>query len=404
MSDPAVRRLMWFFAVVYVVEGIGQAKVGVVWQPLTHFLKESQGWTPVEVSAGLAVLDVPWMLKPLYGILSDFVPLFGYRRRSYLLFADIAAIAGFAWVAQEVSPPWLIAALVVTSVAMAIASTLCGALLVENGQRHRVSAAFVNQQWLWFNVSLVAATLLGGLLIEWLPPAGALHAAAWIAAFAPVVALLCLPLVQETRIGAGPQAKARLAALLAALRSRTLWIIAGFLFCYYFSPGLGTALYYHMTDRLGFSQGLIGALASCNAAGWIAGGLLYRPLLSRLDTAPLLRLSILFGAASTLAYLGLSDPVSAVAIYFVAGLAGMVANVATLTLAAEHCPAGSEGFAFAALMSVINLATPVSDMIGSVLYEHVFTGRLAPLIVVSALVTALVLLLLPLLPVRTPAR
>ena len=36
---------MLFFAVVYTVEGIGQAKVGVVWQPLTHYLKETQDWT-----------------------------------------------------------------------------------------------------------------------------------------------------------------------------------------------------------------------------------------------------------------------------------------------------------------------------------------------------------------------
>ncbi|HEY8288182.1 MAG TPA: MFS transporter [Acetobacteraceae bacterium] len=404
MRDPAIRRLMWFFAVVYVVEGIGQAKVGIVWQPLTHFLKQTQGWDPVQVSAWLAVLDLPWILKPLYGIVSDLVPLFGYRRRSYLLVANVAAIAGYAWVARTEAPSVLIAALVLTSVAMAAASTLCGALLVENGQRHRASAAFVNQQWLWFNVALMAASLLGGMLIEWLPSAGALHAAAWIAAVAPVAALACLPLVHERRARIDVPARQRLAALMAAFRSPTLWVIAGFLFCYYFSPGFGTPLYFHMTDRLGFSQGLIGALSSVNAAGWIAGGLLYRPLMSRLETGPLLRISILLGSASTLAYLGMVDPVSAVVIYFAAGVAGMVANIATLALAAEHCPEGAEGFAFAALMSVINLATPVSDMLGSVLYEHVFAERLAPLIVVSAAVTALVLLLLPLLPARADRR
>ena len=37
-------RLMLFFAIVYTVEGFCQAKVGIVWQPLTHYLKETQGW------------------------------------------------------------------------------------------------------------------------------------------------------------------------------------------------------------------------------------------------------------------------------------------------------------------------------------------------------------------------
>ena len=88
------------------------------------------------------------------------------------------------------------------------------------------------------------------------------------------------------------------------------------------------------------------------------------------------------------------DPASAVLVYFAAGVAGMIANNATLTLAAEHCPSGAEGFAFAGLMSVINLATPLSDTIGSFLYERVFHETLTPLILVSAAFTAFVLLLM----------
>ena len=97
-------RLMLFFAIVYTVEGFCQAKVGVIWQPLTHYLKESQGWDPVQIAASLAVLDVPWVVKPLYGIVSDFLPLFGYRRRSYLLLANAGAVAAFLWATQALAP------------------------------------------------------------------------------------------------------------------------------------------------------------------------------------------------------------------------------------------------------------------------------------------------------------
>jgi hypothetical protein len=397
--DPAARGLMWFFAIVYTVEGIGQAKAGVVWQPLTHFLKQSLGWGPLQVSASLAVLDVPWVIKPLYGLVSDFVPLWGSRRRSWLLGANLAAVAAFAWVGGVTEPAAIVPALTVTAVAMAISSTLCGALLVENGQRLGASGRFINQQWLWFNIALMGASLLGGWLIEWLSAAGALHAAAWCAAAAPVATLASLWLVSEQRARidwAG--LRQRWGALLTALRSRTLWLIAAFLFLYYFSPGFGTPLYYAMTDHLRFSQGFIGLLSSVNAAGWIAGGILYHRSFARLSTLRLLRVSIWFGTAATLAYLLLFNPVTAIAIYFVSGLAAMVANLATLTLAADHCPPGAEGFAFAALMSVINLATPTADMIGSALYEHVFAGHLAPLIVLSAAATAAVLLFVRFLP------
>ena len=394
-----ISRLMLFFAIVYTVEGIGQAKVGVLWQPLTHYLKESQNWTPVQIATYLAVLDLPWIVKPLYGMLSDFLPLFGYRRRSYLLAANIGAVAAFLWTTQVLAPASIVFALLLTAIAMAASSTVCGALLVENGQKHNASGAFINQQWLWFNVAVMAASLLGGQLIEYLSPEGALHAAAAIAAVAPLAIVAgCLRLVDEdpARIDLVEFRRA-LRGFLDTFRSRTLWLIAAFLFCYYFSPGFGTPLYFHMTDHLRFSQGTIGLLSSVSAGGWVAGGLLYRYMLRGMATRALLNLSILCGTLATLVFLGLVDEASAIAVYFLSGVAGMIANIATLTLAADHCPRRSEGFAFAALMSVINLATPLSDTIGAFLYQHAFSGRLAPLIVASAAFTAFVFALVPLL-------
>ena len=402
--SPAISRLMWFFAIVYAVEGVAQAKVGILWQPLTHFLKQTQGWGPTEISASLAVVDLPWVIKPLYGLTSDFLPLFGSRRRAWLILANLAGAAAFVGVAMTGSPAGIVPALVLTAIAMAISSTLCGALLVENGQRTGHSSAFVNQQWLFFNIALIAASLAGGQLAQHLDAPAALHAAAWIAAAAPLAVLPVLSLIQEAPAPLDLAAlRQRFRALLQALRSRLLWLIAGYLFCYYFSPGFGTPLYFHMTDKLGFSQGFVGLLASVNAAGWIAGGLLYRWTLSRLDTGTMLRVSIACGVVTTLAYLGLNGPISSVSIYFAAGIANMLATIATLTLAAEACPEGAEGFGFAALMSAINLATPLADTAGSALYEHVFANRLAPLIVVSAAFTALAWPLLRFMP-RPPSR
>ncbi len=397
--SPAIPRLMWFFAIVYAVEGIAQAKAGIVWQPLAHFLKETQGWGPTEISASLAVVDIPWVIKPLYGLISDFLPLFGSRRRAWLIVANLAGVAAFAGVALTGSPAGIVPALVLTALAMAVSSTLCGALLVENGQRTGHSSAFVNQQWLFFNIALIAASLAGGQLAEHLDASAALHTAAWIAAAAPLAVLPVLSLIQEAPSTIDIAAlRRRFGALMQALRSRVLWLIAGYLFCYYFSPGFGTPLYFHMTDKLGFSQGFVGLLSSVNAAGWIAGGLVYRWALARLDTPIMLRISIAAGVVTTLAYLGLHGSVSAISIYFVAGIANMLATIATLTLAAEVCPEGAEGFGFAALMSVINIATPLSDTAGSALYEHAFANNLTPLIMVSAAFTALAWPLLRFMP------
>src|SRR5665213_1851837 len=44
-----ISRLMLFFAIVYAVEGIGQARVGIIFLPLNNYLKVT-GWTPAQVT------------------------------------------------------------------------------------------------------------------------------------------------------------------------------------------------------------------------------------------------------------------------------------------------------------------------------------------------------------------
>jgi MFS family permease len=389
---------MVFFALVYVVEGIGQTG-GLIAQPLNYFLKQTYEWTPVQVTAYLTVLNLPWIIKPVYGIVSDFLPLFGYRRKTYLVVANAAAAGAYCWVTQITAPDELIFVLLLTAYGMAISSTVCGAVLVENGQKFGASDAFVNQQWLWFNIAAMASAFIGGELVGRLPPGTALHAAAGIIAVAPLAAVFAAWfLIREpaARINF-PEMKKTFASLLAALAMRELWVIALFLFVYYLNPGLGTPLYYHMTDELKFSQQYIGILGSINSAGWIAGALLYRRFLKGITAKALLNSSIVLGTLATAAFLLLwSEPLAA-AINFFSGVAGMIAFVATLTLAADYCPQRSEGFAFAALMSVTNFAAALSENIGSVLYEHLFHRHLDPLILVSAAFTALAFAFVPLL-------
>jgi MFS family permease len=363
------------------------------------------------VTASLAVLTLPWVIKPLYGMVSDFVPIFGSRRKAYLVIANAVAAAAYAGAARIAAPGMLILLLLASAYAMAISSTLSGAVLVENGQRLGRSDAFVNQQWLWFNIAAMVSALLGGELIQRLSPQGALHAAAAIVAVAPFAAIFgAVFLVEETPSHLDlAELRKTFRGLISTFSLREFWIIGMFLFLYYLNPGFGLPLYYYMTDTLKFPQDYIGILGAINSAGWIAGAVLYKKLRGMTTSKGLLNLSILLGTATTAAFLLLAGKTSAAIINFASGAAGMVAFVATLSLAADYCPKRAEGFAFALLMSILNMSSALSSTMGAFLYEHAFHNRLAPLIVVSAASTAVILLLVPLLrlgdkPVGAPAR
>jgi predicted MFS family arabinose efflux permease len=399
---PADKRardnLLLFFALVYVVEGLGQI-VGLISQPLNYYLKEVQGWTPVQVTAFITIFNLPWIIKPVYGLISDFVPLFGYRRKSYLIIANVAAIGGYFWITRLTAPSDLAIALMLTAYAMAISSTLCGGVLVENGQRLNESGTFVNQQWLWFNIAAMAAAVIGGELVQHVAPTSALHIAAAIVAVAPFAVIIgTVLLIPEQKTSINVQGmKDTLHGLVSTFRRRELWVVAAFIFLYYFSPGLSTPLYYHMTDALKFSQAYIGVLGSISSAGWVVGALLYRRFFGDLVLRRLLYLSIALGTVTTAAFLLLSNEIAAAVIYFCSGFSAMLATVATVTLAADFCPPRAEGFSFAVLMSIINLANTLADNVGSFLYSHLFHNTLPPLVLISAAFTAFAFVLVPLL-------
>jgi MFS family permease len=391
----SMTHLLWFFALVYVAEGSG----ALLSQPLNYYLKQVHGWTPVQISAYVTILNLPWMIKPIYGLVSDLVPLFGYRRKSRLLLANAAAIAGFLLVTRLSVPHQLVFALLLTTFATAVSSAVSGGVLVENGHRLHESGTFVNQQWLWYTISAMTVAILGGELVERFEPTTALHSAAAIGACAPVLVIFgTVFLITEKKAPMNIQGmKQTLKELSDAFQGRRLWIIAAFIFLYYFSPGLSTPLYFVMTDDLKFSQAYIGFLGVFAGAGWILGAWLYRPHFKKLTLKKMLNLSIAIGTVTGLAFLFLRNELAAAIISFCSGFAGMLTTVATLTLAADYSPHRAEGFTFAVLTSIINLATVFSDNLGSYLFTHVFHSKLAPLVVLSAGFTAFAFVLVPLL-------
>jgi MFS family permease len=389
--------------VVYLTEGICQSD-GLISQPLNFYLKQVHGWSAVQITAFLTVFNFPWFLKPLYGIWSDFIPVFGYRRKSYLLVANSGAAAAYLGIMATGAPDTLLVLLLVAIYGMAIVSTLSGALLVENGQRLYASSRFVNQQWLWFNVAAIATSIAGGALVQWLTPLDALHAAALMAGITPLAVIAAtITLIEEEKTAISSAGmKISVASLVAAIRTRRLWLLGAFLFFFYFSPGIDTPLYFFMTDRLKFSQGLIGILNSVAALGGIAAALFYAACLRELSTRMMLYLSIAAGVFATLSFVLMTGPMTAAIAQFCYGGASMWTLVASLGLAADCCPKRSEGFGFAALLAVTNISGAIADNIGSWLYQHVFAGEIAPLIGIAAAFTAINFALVPLL--RLPRR
>jgi len=392
------RRLAVLFVVVYFAQGM----YALPDQTITITFKD-RGLQPDQVAYFFLLGSIPWFVKPAYGLISDFVPLFGRRRKSYLLLAaGLACLMGVFGGLSAEHPYWRLAAIYTAmGFGLAFADVLADALMVENGKAHGLTGAFQAVQWAAVTIASIAVGLLGGHFAEHRD----LHACFIVAASFPLLTLLMTAyFVREPRTQLDRGAfRDTWTALRAGLGERPVWLVAGFIFLYAFSPSFGPAFLFYQTDALGFSQRFIGGLNALSSVASVIGALTYAPLSRRVPLRSLINLTIGVSVATTLAYLFYRGTVSAVLIHALAGWAGMLSLLAFLDLAAKACPSRVEATFFALLMSINNLGAQASQNVGAHLYTVLGQGPAAytQLVLIAAGATAAVWLLVPLVPIET---
>ena len=371
--------------------------------PLQFLMKDRLHLGATAVSGFFALTGLAWYFKPLAGMLSDSVPLWGTRRRNYLLASSLAA-AGLwgllALVPHRYGPIlWTMGAINATCV---VGSSVAGGLLVEAGQRSGMTGRLsVLRQMILGGCALIAGPI-GGFLAARAFGWTCLTGAMLFLLLVPVVALL-LPEPREARSRAA-EVGANLKAQVRAMRqSRALWIAAAFIFLDQVSPGFGTPLFYFQTNTLKFSSQFIGNLGLIAGIGGGAGVLLYGAVCGRIALRTLLVVSIPSSALGSLLFLGYHSHGAALVIEPMNLFLSAAVQIALMDLAARATPRGSEALCYSLLMSAFNLASAVSDLFGSWLYDKQHLP-LSDLIWISAITSALPLLALPLIPRALLAR
>ncbi|MBD2025309.1 folate/biopterin family MFS transporter, partial [Leptolyngbya sp. FACHB-711] len=150
---------------VYFVQGIlGLARLAV-----SFFLKDDLGMSPAQVSALLGVAALPWMIKPLFGFVSDGLPLFGYRRRPYLILSGLLGTTAWVALATIVHDVWsATAAIALGSLSVAFSDVIVDSLVVERARTESVQDAGSLQSLTWGTAALggFLTAYLSGILLE----------------------------------------------------------------------------------------------------------------------------------------------------------------------------------------------------------------------------------------------
>ncbi len=362
---------------VYFVQGIlGLARLAV-----SFFLKDDLGMGPAEVSALMGVASIPWMVKPFFGLLSDGLPIFGYRRRPYLILSGLLGVGSWVAMATGVhSAAAATAAIALGSLSVAMSDVIVDSLVVERARGESVSAAGSLQSLCW------GASAIGGLMTAYF--SGALlqqfdvKTVFLITATFPLIVSAVAWLISEERSegrSEWAEVKAQVGLLKAAVSQKSIWLPTAFLFIWQAMPSGESAFFYFNTNELGFEPEFLGRVRLVTSFAAIVGIWVFQKFLKMVPfrvifgwstvISSVLGLSMLILVTHVNREFGISDRWFSLGDSLILTVMGQIAFMPVLVLAARLCPAGVEATLFALLMSVVNFSGFVSYQLGAILMK-----------------------------------
>ncbi|MCI0361037.1 MAG: hypothetical protein L0211_21360 [Planctomycetaceae bacterium] len=363
------------------------------------------GRTQTDIGTFLGFIGIPWSLKLLYGLISDFLPIAGLRRFPYLAISTAVTGVAFLWMSRLWTSPaaqsqlaWLLLA---TCVAIATTDVVVDALAVEKGQPLGLTGQFQSVQW----GAISVAQIFGGALAGFIAQHGLLGRSfigfgiLSLASFAVV-----LFAVREPRHFRPPKENLRQAWVqLRSGRHITVLLVVGlFLFFWNFNPFSANVQQHYSTKVLGLSEQFYGNLYSLQGITQVISAVAYFHLCRRIPLGWLVHGSIVCGVLMTLCYLPMRDATTAVLASLFFGLTYQLGTLIQLDIAARVVPTESAATLFALLMAISNTGTTAGIFLGGWWYDGLtsyFVGNrhaaFDALVVIGAGFTACCWLLVP---------
>jgi MFS family permease len=344
----------------------------------------------------MALVMLPWIAKPAYGLLSDAVPIFGYRRKSYIIIGHAIALVGLACLAVAHASYMVLAGLMLLALAMAIATALLLGLAAERGQQDGNAARYVSAQSFYYYMGNIGAVMLGGALCQTHSPQMAIHdAALWAMVPVAILMIASFAMIDEPKSHRSVAlAKDAFVSIISAIKQPPLWKVLGLAFLWNFTPSFGVPLYFHQSKNLLFEQSLIGQLAAWNALGMMIGAVIYRERISRLELRTKATTTIALWSLSIASYAFLSTPQSAYPIELFRGCANTIELLCLYELATASCDSRNAVSVMALLLASRNFANQVGNVIGGNLFTSLHHEYL-PLVIIGSFAPLVSLLLMP---------
>ncbi|KAL4584633.1 hypothetical protein LXL04_009239 [Taraxacum kok-saghyz] len=388
--------LSWRFVLaVVIVYGINQGtSIGLYRVSVQYYMKDVQKLQPSESQFYFGIIQIPWIIKPLWGLMTDIVPIFRLRRRPYFIFAGLIGSIAMLVPAftTNLSLVWAILFFMTASAGVAIADVTIDACVTENSISHPSLAGDMQSLCgISSSIGQLVGFAISGVLVHIIGPQGVFGVLSIPAGLVILVGfMLEEPLVHGySHKRVSQKFLDAVKTMVTALKSPDVWRPSLYM---YLSLALGVSIhegmFYWYTDAKNgpsFSQEVIGSIFSVGAIGSLLGVLLYQNVFrNHAFRGVLFWTQLLFGASSLLdlvlvlrlnLIIGVPDYIFVVMDEAVSKMIARLKWMPLLVLSSKLCPSGIEGTFFALLMSIDHVGMLSSSWAGSLLLHALNVTR-----------------------------
>lgn len=366
---------------VYAVQGFNSFSALAI----NYFFKDNLKLEPAESQTLMTLMMFPWGVKPLYGIISDSLPLCGYHRKSYMvLFSTLGMLACLTLSVPDgiTTPLGAVCVLLVNSLAAAVIDVVIDARVVEMSRLDPKYGANDLQSVSWMSMSIggVLGSFLSGPATHQLGVRGVF----FFAAAGPTVILIFSALMVEPKTPGTSRktfvssAKRQFLQLRGAITTPVIWKCALWVFLSgAVSPGYSQVFFYFSTDVLKFTPEFLGTVSAFGFVFLLIGTLVYNAffkdvsfrrifLIAQLSLALVSLLDVVLVTRANLR-IGIPDKAFVLGDAVIADVISRLKTMPVLVLCAKLCPKGVEGTLFALLMSISNFSYSVSEFWGAII-------------------------------------
>jgi len=384
--------------IAYIIIAFNQGLSSLSELAVSYYFKDELKIEPAHLSQIMSFTTIPWMIKPLFGFLSDVQPIFGYRRKLYIMLCGILNILCWLTLAlHTINITGAMFLLFCINIGTAFSTVLGEAVVVELSNLDKLESDddakdYVSIFFFCKYLGALSSSYLKGLIVQYMT----IRHVFLVTSLIPSLLIISGCILMERRVGSRYReeeaavleenaehntsnnsvvAKQLVSDFFGFLFQKSVLVPTAFIILFMATPSFGDPFFYFLTNELKLTPTNLGTISFFSNIMILIAIFSYKRYFKHVNFKTMIIIGTLvsfgFSFISLLLVLrinvklGINDFILCLFSSSVLSMIGEFTMMPMLALACQMCPKNLEGTVYSLFMSALNFGGIMSGLFGS---------------------------------------